>query len=85
MLEGVQIDIAFAQRFVWQHVVIEGHQFDVQTVFLFCYFLRDFSDLLFSTDNDADFDMVWIFFFLTAACQSQSTDQCADCRDGFKF
>lgn len=85
MLEGVQIDIAFAQRFVRQHVVVEGHQFNVQTVFLFRHFLSDFSHLLLSADDHADLDVVWILFILAAARQSQSTDQCANCRDGFKF
>ena len=85
MLEGVQVDIAFAQRFVRQHVVVEGHQLNVQTVFLFRHFLSDFSHLLLSADDHADLDVVWIFFILAAARQSQSADQCANCRDGFKF
>ena len=85
MLEGVQIDIAFAQRFVRQHVVVEGHQFNVQTVFLFRHFLSNFSHLLLSADDHADLDVVWILFIPAAARQSQSTDQCANCRDGFKF
>lgn len=62
MLEGVQIDIAFAQRFVRQHVVVEGHQFNVQTVFLFRHFLSNFSHLLLSADDHADLDVVWILF-----------------------
>ena len=85
MLESIGVDIAFAQRFVRQHIVIKRHQLDVQTVFFFRHFLRDFGDLLFSTDNHADFNMVRIFFILAATHQGQRTDQRSDCRKGFKF
>ena len=85
VLEGVQVDIAFAQRFVWQHVIVEGDQLDVQTVFLFRHFLRHFSHLLLCADDHADLDVVWILFILATARQSQSADQCANCRDGFKM
>ena len=74
MLEGVNVDIAFAQRFVRQNVVVEGHQFNIKAVFFFCYFLRDFRNLLLRTDDNADFNMVRIFFVLTATHQSQRTD-----------
>ncbi|SIZ16606.1 Uncharacterised protein [Shigella sonnei] len=29
MLEGVGVDIAFAQCFVWQNIVVEGYQLNV--------------------------------------------------------
>ena len=74
MLEGVNVDVAFAQRFVRQHVVVEGYQLNVEAILLFCHFLRDFSDLLFRADDHADFNMVRIFFILTATHQSQRTD-----------
>ncbi len=75
MLEGVNVDVAFAQRFVRQHVVVEGHQLNVKAILLFCHFLRDFSNLLFRTDDHADFNMVRdLFFILTATHQSQRTD-----------
>jgi hypothetical protein len=84
--KAFNVDVAFTQCFVRQHVVVEGHQFDVQTVFFFRHFLRDFSNLLLSTDNDADFDMVRIFFFLDRSLpEPEIPDQCADCRNGFKF
>ena len=74
MLEGVHVDIAFAQRFVRQNVIVEGHQFYVKAILLFCYFLRNFSDLLFRPDDNADFNMIRIFFILTATHQRQRTD-----------
>ncbi|CSF50346.1 Uncharacterised protein [Shigella sonnei] len=71
MLEGVGVDIAFAQCFVWQNIVVEGYQLNVQAIFVFRNFLRDFCYLLFGTNNHADFNVVWIFFILTAAYQCQ--------------
>jgi hypothetical protein len=82
MLEGVSVDIAFAQRFVRQNVIVEGHQLNVQAVFLFRHFLSNFSNLLFCTDDNAHFNVVWIFFVLTATHQCQRTDQRAYCRKG---
>ena len=35
MLEGVGVDIAFAQCFVWQNVVVEGHQLNVKAILVF--------------------------------------------------
>ncbi|CCJ88167.1 hypothetical protein BN132_95 [Cronobacter turicensis 564] len=85
MLEGVSVDIAFAQRFVRQYVVVKGDQLDVQTIFLFGDFFGDFSNLLFRTHNHAHFNMVRIFFFLTATCQGQRAEKGAYCRKGFKL
>ena len=74
MLEGVNVDIAFAQRFVRQNIIVEGHQLNVETVFLFRHFLCHFGNLLLGTNDDADFNMVRIFFILTTTHQSQRTD-----------
>ncbi|MNT62944.1 hypothetical protein D3C72_2007110 [compost metagenome] len=82
MLEGVDINVAFAQRFVWQNVIIKCHQFNVQAVFFFCYFLRRFSNLLFCANDDAHFNVVWVFFVLTTTYQSQRSNQRADCGKG---
>ena len=85
MLEGVSVNVAFAQRFVRQNVIVEGHQFNVQAIFLFSDFLRGLSNLLFCTDDNAYFDVVWIFFVLTATHQCQRANQCAYCCEGLKF
>lgn len=85
MLERVRVDIAFAQRFVRQNVVVKSHQLDIETIFLFGDFFGDFSNLLFRTHNYAHFNMVRIFFFLTATCQSQCAEKGAYCRKGFKL
>ncbi|MNS46872.1 hypothetical protein D3C72_793850 [compost metagenome] len=85
MLEGVSVDVAFAQRFVRQNVVVKGYQLNVQAILLFCDFLRYFCNLLLSANNDAHFDMVWIFFILTATHQSQGADQCAYRSKGLQF
>jgi hypothetical protein len=53
VLEGVSIDIAFAQRFVRQNVIVKRDQLNVQTVFFFSYFLRDFCNLLLCANNNA--------------------------------
>ena len=50
---------------------LEGYQLNVQAIFVFRNFLRDFCNLLFGTNNHADFNVVWIFFILTAAYQCQ--------------
>ena len=85
MLEGVSIDIAFAQRFVRQNVIVKRDQLNVQTVFFFCYFLRDFCNLLLCANNNAHFDVIRIFFILTATHKCQRTDQGSNCRKGFEF
>ena len=82
MLEGVRVDITFAQRFVRQNIIVEGHQLHVQAIFLFRYFLSNFCNLLFCTYDNAHFNVVRIFFILTATHQCQRADQRAYCCEG---
>lgn len=58
VLEGIGIDVAFAQRFIRQNIIIKGHQFHVQAVFFFRDFLRDFGNLLLCANDYADFNMI---------------------------
>ena len=58
-------------RVEFYSIVVEGYQLNVQAIFVFRNFLRDFCNLLFGTNNHADFNVVWIFFILTAAYQCQ--------------
>ncbi|MNT55882.1 hypothetical protein D3C72_1931510 [compost metagenome] len=72
VLEGVDVEIAIIQRFVGQHVIIEGHHFHIQIVFLFGDFLYGCPHGLIDAGADADFYVVVILFGRSTGSQQQA-------------
>ncbi|XPE58359.1 hypothetical protein ACNKHQ_01175 [Shigella flexneri] len=84
MLEGVGVDVAFAQRFVWQNVIVEGNQLNVQAIFSFATFCATSATCC--SAPTITLTLMWFGSFLPARTQQcQRTNQGSNCRKGFKI